>query len=235
MKLRLPSISTFSSIWQIFSFIMFLVLIIPPLYGLGVVFTTNKLPPFVPQDVFTKLGFGVMYGYYEVFNSIRMTTGLTGGAYVAKDLIIKNNITDVSANFTAYPQYENMSRQWNETFSSFLSPENLTYVNMIYQDYCVSMGIQDNSTWQLNIFLVSGNGQYLIADIYTQHYSNGTFQISLSNDMTGVPTKYGIICTEDIMNQASQIMTNSGSLDYGKIALMVLGTVRNGNIVFFNY
>lgn len=227
---HLPSVGSLSLVWRVISFIFFLLLVIPPLYGLGVVFLTSKVPPFVPQDALTKLEFGFVYGYYSAFDAtLRPLLGLTGGAQIAKDSILSGTITDVSLNASDYPAYENISKYWDCTFQNMT----LQTMNEYYYQYAYSMGIDTNSSWGLNFFIVTRDGKYLLSDLYVMYTPEQSFSVSIQGVFDITP-KYGVIVTEDVVNTIPQIMTGT-TIDYGKMALLVLSTVRNGNIVLFTY
>jgi hypothetical protein len=224
---RLPTLGSLSLVWRVIGFIMLLMFIIPLLYGEGMVFFGNKLPPFVPQDTITKLMYGSVYGFWSIIEGFRGVTGLVGGAYIARGKIADNSIIDVSTNLSQYVDYQNSSINLDVMFTNITSVD----IGSYYGEYCDSFGINKTTSWSINLYVVSKDGQYLIADCYIENIE-GNFTTSITTEF-GTKPQYGIIVTEDIIDSLTAVFSN-GQFDWTKITLMVMGTIRNGNIVFYS-
>jgi hypothetical protein len=128
-----------------------------------------------------------------------------------------------------YSQYTNMSLTFDSLFSNITSEELSTY----YSQYCYSMGINETTPWALDLFVVSKDGKYLISDCYIE-YQNQNFTISLNKTSTQISSHYGVIVTEDAVNSLTEII-QGGTIDYVKVGLLILSSLRNENIVLFSY
>ena len=224
---KLPGVSTIGLLWSIISFILFLFFVLPPIYGIFQIFFFKSLPPFVPQDSLTKLGYGTIYGYYVTLSTGKQLLGFNSPVSNAKNKILSNSIIDVSANYSAYPQYGNLSLTLDSLFSNVTSQSLTEY----YIQYCYAMGINDTSSpWSLDLYVVSRDGNYLISDFYIA-YQNQNFTSSLTNSFNVNP-HYGVIVTEDLIQNVIDTF-QSNTINYASLSLMVISSLRNDNILLF--
>jgi len=95
------------------------------------------------------------------------------------------------------------------------------------------MGINETTPWALDLFIVSKDGGYLLSDCYVE-YQNQTFTTSLNKTMTQLSSHYGVVITEDMVSSLSGIIQGQ-TIDYVKLGFVILGSLRNENIVLFSY
>lgn len=232
---KLPGFSTIFLVFKVVSFILLLIVGIPILYGLADIFIIEptKLPPFVPQDLLTKSGYGTVYGLYCGYGVYQQISGSANKAQIARDKILANNIIDVSTNRSGYPQYENLSLTLDNMFGNVSAD----IMDEYYQMYCYSAGIDNTTIWSLNLFIVSFDTNYIISDFYIEYTPTEHFNASLNNNFQTTKPKYGIVITEDVFNAMSSTLTTMdlNSIDWKKLAFVAIASARNGNIALFTY
>lgn len=226
---KLPGLGTLGTVWSIISFILFLAVVLPPVYGIIMFFTSYKtVPPFVPQDTLSKLGYGFVYGYYSVYSRGKRFLGFSSPVSIAKDRILSGSIIDVSENASSYPQYANFSLYIDSLLGNITEQQLLEY----YVAYNYAMGINDTSSWSIDFFIVSEDAEYLLNDYYIT-YNGESFNCSLSEGFTVEP-HYGIIVTKDIAQSFIDVFSGS-NVDYAMLSLLIISSLRSEKVLMWQY